>query len=223
MKEGSIYSISEVATGRVVYIGQTRQAPAVRWEQHRLRDTPLSRHLREIGIAAFAFNVIERAPLDTLNEREIFWIEKMNTMHPAGLNHRPGGRAKGTSKRAREKLSASSKTMWADAEYREKMLEKRRDVWADPEYKAKMSAIRKAMWADPAFRHRMSERKKAEMGDPARRAKQAEKMRARWADPEYKAQVSAKISAGHKAISSTPEYRAAQSARTQKRRNASTM
>jgi hypothetical protein len=127
---GTIYSIAEVSTGRVVYIGQTRQKPEDRWAQHRQRRTPLAAYLREVGLEKFKFAALEVVPTEALNEHEIFWIYQFDTMHPTGLNHRPGGRAKGTSQRVKEKLSITSKEMWADPEHRQKETERRKSVWA---------------------------------------------------------------------------------------------
>lgn len=211
---GYIYVIEDTRSAKIVYVGQTRQRPSDRWAQHRQRDTPLAKTLRAEGVHNFSFRVIETVPKAALNEREIHWIAVYSTMHPHGLNHRPGGRAKGTSARAKQKLSAASKAMWGSTEYREKEKARRKQLWEDPEHKAKMSAIRKAMWQDPAFRERMRRTHKDAWQNEGRREQHGEMMRGKWADEEYKQKVSASIS---QAVSGSEKFLAAQSGRARKR------
>jgi hypothetical protein len=215
--EGHIYAISRKTTGQVVYIGQTRQNPMARWEQHRTRKTPLSLALKAEGLQEFALIVIETIPAEQLNEREIFWITHHNTMHPNGLNHKPGGRAKGSTAALKEKLSVRSLATWADDEHRNRETERRKNVWQNPEYRAKMIASRKAMWEDPEFRSKMSEKRRAIMSDPLRKARQIEAVKNFWENSEKKERTRASISKAHKKLSENTEHRAALKAKIEKR------
>lgn len=217
MTEGFIYAISRKATAKIIYIGQTRQSPAARWSQHKDRKTPLAVALRAEGLGCFAFTVIETVPVEQLNEREIFWISNHNTMHPNGLNHRPGGRAKGTTKALKAKMSAINLEVWNTPGYKEKQSERRKITWQDPEYRAKMAASRKAMWEDPEFRERMSAKRRELMADPKRKAQQIDATRRFWADPENKQKTSAAISKAHKELSEDPQHVAALTAKIKKR------
>ncbi|CAK7259104.1 protein of unknown function [Shinella sp. WSC3-e] len=211
---GCIYGIYSRLAGRIVYVGQTRQSPNARWAQHKQRHTPLARQLRATGIEFFSFHVLEEAPVGELNARECHWIDKLDTMHPQGLNHKPGGRAKGTSARVKQKLSATSKAAWGDPAHREKQRVSRKEKWADPEHKAKMAAIRKATWAAPGFREKMRVARQDSYQDPVRRASQAAAMRNKWADPQYKADVGSKIAA---AIGASEKFKQGQSRRAKRR------
>jgi len=54
--------------------------------------TTFSAAIREFGRDAFSFEVIERcATMDKLRQREIYWIEKLNTLKPDGYNQNRGG------------------------------------------------------------------------------------------------------------------------------------
>lgn len=214
IKKGIIYGIRSVVFDRVVYVGQTRQRPKDRWAQHRERNTPLARVLREVGIEKFEFFIVETVDITALNDREQVWIAHFSTMHPTGLNHRPGGRAHGVSAKVKEKLSARSKETWADEGHKKREAERLRSLWLDPDYRAKMAGKRKEMWADPAFREKMREAHRRRWEDKDRRARQTELMKEHWADPEYKERVSKQIS---EAVSKSPAFLAAQSGRSRQR------
>ncbi|WP_300380398.1 GIY-YIG nuclease family protein [Henriciella sp.] len=99
---GYIYAIIEKATGKT-YVGLTVNKPQIRFRQHLNyaetgSKTPFHKALRKKGGAAFRLQVLEEISLesagrsaDGLDQREIFWIEKLNSLHPQGYNVRPGG------------------------------------------------------------------------------------------------------------------------------------
>ena len=52
--------------------------------------SPIYNAMRKYGINNFSFNIIEECPVDKLKEREIYWIEKLDTYNN-GYNATKGG------------------------------------------------------------------------------------------------------------------------------------
>lgn len=91
-----IYCITNKTTGKK-YIGKTKRSVSIRWASHchdalkRKLDTHFARAIRQHGKNDFIVEVIEECiDFDHLSEREIFWIETMNTYHD-GYNSTKGG------------------------------------------------------------------------------------------------------------------------------------
>jgi len=97
---GVIYQITCNATN-LKYIGQAtnlkykngkpyKYGAIGRWSDHvstsKTRNTPLCAAIREYGKDAFTIEVLEESSLDTLDEREAYWISEINTVHPNGYN-----------------------------------------------------------------------------------------------------------------------------------------
>lgn len=83
------------------YVGQTISTINERWNGHKCdakrRNTPLyasiRKHIYDID-EIFSREILEdNIPYDKLDEREIFWIKKLNTLYPHGYNLTDGGRA----------------------------------------------------------------------------------------------------------------------------------
>lgn len=100
-----IYSITNLINDKI-YVGQTTQSnPYVRWKQHiqsaRCKDTisenssihsmPIVRAIHKYGVDNFKFRVIEECDDTIVNDREIFWIEKLNSCGNKGYNATLGG------------------------------------------------------------------------------------------------------------------------------------
>lgn len=86
-----IYKIANRLNGKP-YVGQTRQSIEKRFLQHFYAQTPLGQAMRECGIENFTIEVIERCQSQAqLNEREIFWINALNSKQPYGYNVTNGG------------------------------------------------------------------------------------------------------------------------------------
>jgi hypothetical protein len=198
---GVVYAIHDLRVDRPIYVGQTRQSPAARWEQHRTRRTKVAEFIRAAGRENFRFDVLEEVDLADLDAREAHWIIVLGTVHPDGLNARKGGANGGFSPRAKAAVSLASRAHWADPAYRAKRAASMKARWQDPAYREKMSAARKAMWADADKRAEIVQKQRTVQQEGARRAAHAAKIRAKWADPEYKARVTARISEGRRASS----------------------
>lgn len=61
-----------------------------RWSDHvcasKTRNTPLCNAIKQYGKTNFTIEVIEEAPLETLDEREAYWMSEYNTIYPKGYN-----------------------------------------------------------------------------------------------------------------------------------------
>lgn len=92
---GSIYLIKNNINGKC-YIGQTVQSPFTRWREHlnsaaRGVKYPLHKALRKLGVVNFSFSIVEDGiPRDSLNDREIYWVNFYNS-YEDGYNCNVGG------------------------------------------------------------------------------------------------------------------------------------
>jgi hypothetical protein len=97
---GVIYQITCNSTN-MNYVGQATEfkykngkpynyGASGRWNDHvctsKTRNTPLCKAIKEFGKDAFTIKVLEKDDLETLDEREAYWISKLNTMYPNGYN-----------------------------------------------------------------------------------------------------------------------------------------
>ncbi len=97
---GVIYQIL-CKTTNMKYIGQATDfkykndkpynyGPTGRWNDHvsssKTRDTPLCQAIKEYGKDDFEIEVLENNLLTNLDEREAYWIDKLNTVYPNGYN-----------------------------------------------------------------------------------------------------------------------------------------
>lgn len=106
---GTIYKITCLVDGKP-YVGQTRQKLGARIRQHK---SSKKKHGIDVAIAKygwegnFAVEVIEECSVEKLNEREIFWIAKVNSKEPNGYNLTDGGSGTNPSDETRAKISAN--------------------------------------------------------------------------------------------------------------------
>lgn len=96
-----IYKFTNRITGKS-YIGQSRNIQK-RYNQHKTRheinnynpipkeDTYFHSILRHYGFKNFDFEILEECTIDELNDKEIYYIEKYNTLFPYGYNKDKGG------------------------------------------------------------------------------------------------------------------------------------
>jgi hypothetical protein len=97
---GVIYQITCNSTN-LKYIGQATNlkykngkpynyGATGRWSDHvctsKSRNTPLCNAINKYGKSNFNIEVIEEAPLETLDEKEAYWILKNDTIYPNGYN-----------------------------------------------------------------------------------------------------------------------------------------
>ena len=101
---GIIYKITQVSTGKM-YVGLTVMGIDKRWENHlqqavdeRIKsDKSLHNAIREAGSKDFLIEQIDMGQTKSdLEGKEIYWIEKLGTLHPAGFNLNKGGSSGGS-------------------------------------------------------------------------------------------------------------------------------
>lgn len=93
---GFIYVITNDVNGKQ-YVGKTTDSIETRFRKHleeydrpRCEKRPLYAAMNKYGIEHFTIEQIEECDLNILNEREQFWIKKLNTFH-LGYNATYGG------------------------------------------------------------------------------------------------------------------------------------
>lgn len=94
---GYIYKITNTIDGRV-YVGATLRSPQRRFAEHirdaaRFPDRPLYKALNSYGADSFTCEVIEECHDQNIEERELHWIDKLNTFSN-GYNATYGGSGK---------------------------------------------------------------------------------------------------------------------------------
>lgn len=84
-----IYKITNIQNNKY-YIGQSVNI-INRWYTHYLKPiSDFDKLLRKLGIDNFNFEIIERCPINKLNEREKYWIEYYDSFNN-GYNQTKGG------------------------------------------------------------------------------------------------------------------------------------
>lgn len=99
-RSGVIYKVTQTSTG-MVYVGLTISSLTVRWSQHRINagqgaSTALARAIQADGPDGFAIEAVEDGlDLESLGERERYWIGVFDCVAPRGLNSSSGGQIGG--------------------------------------------------------------------------------------------------------------------------------
>lgn len=163
---GVIYVITNKLNGKQ-YVGQTIQKLSVRLSRHRNDKRPgISQAIQKYGWENFSVEVLEECKSrEKLNEREIFWIAKLNTKTPNGYNLTTGGKGGGehiVTEETRKKLSEShlgQKAYWRGKNIPE-------------EVRAKVSAGMKKYYAEhPEAKKRLAEINKGKKHSAEEKAK----------------------------------------------------
>ena len=102
---GVIYIITCLLNG-MKYVGQTTRSVEKRFKEHAGSKTHLGYAIQKYGQENFTIEVIEMcATSEQLDEREIFWIAKLNCKHPNGYNLTDGGKgSKGLTEETLERM-----------------------------------------------------------------------------------------------------------------------
>jgi group I intron endonuclease len=216
MKRWTIYCHTHTETDRK-YVGVTSQTMEKRWKNHihaAMKSKGrwhFSNAIRKYGPEAFESKVIEVwDTLEKANEREKYWIKRLDTRNPEkGFNLAPGG----------NHAPHMIKNPWDDPGYRAKnlpislinvqkatLVSQINKTQSKPEVKAVVSAAVKAAYADPAVRRKVSAANLGKTLSPEHRAKIAAN------DATRRPEVRAKLSAQSKAAWSDPDKRAKMSA-----------
>ena len=161
-----VYVIRNLTNGKV-YVGGAYKDFDHRFSIHK-RDLRANRHGNEhlqsawnkYGEGAFEFVVLERCAVSSCEDRETYWIDKLNAVDRRfGYNKSPtGGSPLGTkhSPRSRKNFSAAMKKRMEDPEERLKAGKGMRGKTHTEEFKTAQSERSKRMWAEcPELRARI--------------------------------------------------------------------
>ena len=88
-----IYKITNTMNGKC-YIGQSVNIEK-RWEYYKYGtkdNTPILYAIRKHGLNNFKFEVVEECSIESINTRERYWIDRINSLSPNGYNLSTGGR-----------------------------------------------------------------------------------------------------------------------------------
>ena len=92
MRTGYIYVITNLINGKQ-YVGQTSRSVEIRFDEHcydKRSTSAIHAAIAKYGVKNFTVAVLETPPLEKLDEREKYWIEKLNTFQN-GYNQTVGG------------------------------------------------------------------------------------------------------------------------------------
>lgn len=109
---GSIYLITNKQTGSQ-YVGQTTRSISDRFADHltEKRNRHISNAIRKYGKEHFVVEEIFACfDKEGLNDAEIYFVEKCDTLYPNGYNHRAGGNQNGVCSDELKKKISLAKT-----------------------------------------------------------------------------------------------------------------
>lgn len=197
----TIYCHTHTESGRR-YVGLTSRTWQKRWSQHvnqaNLRFSGWSHFqnaIRKYGKGAFEHEVLEICnSLETANEAEKRWIEKLETRNPVkGFNLMEGG----------AHVPHPIRNPWDRSEYREKMAGRNTPALLTPEsrmkqkaavstleYKGKRSDSAKKLWSDHAFREMKTAQNKEINSRPEVKRKIGDAARGRVFSEETRRKIS---------------------------------
>lgn len=137
-----IYTFKNKVNGKV-YVGQTCRTFKERMGEHlRHKNTTLGKALAKYGIDNFEYKIIDEAKtIEELNEKEIFWIEKLNSITPYGYNLCKGGNntlGYNHKEESKKKMSLSKKGTFKGEDnpffgkkHTQETRQKMRDAWTE--------------------------------------------------------------------------------------------
>ena len=103
-----IYSITNIVNNKI-YIGQSRDIKK-RWKDHKryTSNSKISKAIFKYGIVNFIFEILECCEQSELNDKEVFYIEKFDSIK-TGYNIREGGNNGNLHDRTKKLISESQK------------------------------------------------------------------------------------------------------------------
>lgn len=115
-----IYKITNLINGKC-YVGQTRTTLQERWKHHRHSHGCSAIHsaLIKYGFDNFTIEEIDQANTqEELNQKEQYWIGKLNTLSPNGYNLTTGGESPNWCNESKMRMSESKKGTYPSEETR---------------------------------------------------------------------------------------------------------
>lgn len=169
MSNVGIYVIENTANGKK-YVGQSYDVIR-RFRVHKLKlrkgehpNTHLQGAWNQYGENSFAFSVIENCSIEVLNDREMFWIEKLQTLSPNGYNLTLGGDGNrgyrfsdSTKSLLSEIKKASPSCYWQGKHLSDEHKQKIRDAALNmsEDTRQKIGEASRRVMSDPDIRQRM--------------------------------------------------------------------
>jgi len=159
-----IYKITNTINNKI-YIGQTTQTILKRWKRHTWNCTKkrnimlITKAIIKYGDDKFKIEEIDTAKdINELNEKEIFYIKKYNSVSPNGYNISLGGGNFIMSKKTRKKISESNKGKTISDETRKRLSDSHKGYIVKESTKKKLSKINKLKIIDKKVRDAASEK-----------------------------------------------------------------
>jgi group I intron endonuclease len=153
---GTIY-ILENKINKKFYIGQTVQLFKERIRQHKKSNSLIGNALRKYGIDNFEITLIENIQEEELNNLEIEYIQKHNSISPNGYNLMSGGENGRHSKETKRKLSETHKGKLISEETRRKMSEAKKGKHLSEEHRKNLSKVGKGRRFSEEWKRKLSE------------------------------------------------------------------
>lgn len=144
-----IYVITNKINGKQ-YVGQTKGSLEQRWNQHKHYAShcyALKAAISKYGADNFSIEQIDSAnSREELNEKERYWIEKLNTLSPNGYNLTTGGDCTTICQETLDKMSKALQGHPVSEETREKLRVAHTGRQASEETKELISQRMKEQW-----------------------------------------------------------------------------
>lgn len=127
-KEMTIYVITNKISGKQ-YVGQTRDIKQrmishIQETRRNYSYNELYDDIYNLGVENFTIDSIECVDGKFSDERESYWIRKLNTLHPNGYNLTTGGIVGSEySELSKSRIGEKTKERWLESEIAKKMLE----------------------------------------------------------------------------------------------------
>jgi predicted nucleic acid-binding Zn finger protein len=155
-KFGYIYLTTNILNNKQ-YVGQHR---GYKLDKNYIGSGKIIKNLiKKYGKEIFKLQILDYADnQEELSNKELYYIEKLNTLFPNGYNLTTRKQAsepyiKNTiSDETKEKLRLTSQRMWEDENWRQHFSNIQRELWKDPDYRKRQFISRKSAWQNEDYR-----------------------------------------------------------------------
>jgi len=196
-----IYKITNLLNGKI-YVGRTKKTDISKYWGS---GTAIRMAIKKLGISSFKKEIIEVcSSIQETKEREIYWIDKLNSCYPNGYNLSKGGEdgewfelLTEEEKQKHIQLSAErSKKKWQDEQYSKNVVEAVRKVRSTDESRQRSKEAINKLWESEQYRKNHSEAVKAAMTDEYK-TNMANTLKDKYMDPELRKKVGDAVRLAH--------------------------